>query len=212
MMKLVLRKIFGMLVIFFTYFSNVLWYTSKYPEESLPWHLVSAVMAIIFSPPILFSLIVGIYFLFSKKFRKIDYILVAILIILFLPITPGCTIFPTPGFILWETISPPFYFCKPETHFLQGNATLKVIVLAPDDTSVKNLEVDLWTENASGPPNAGINYTNKDGVVIFKIPEGSYKIGFNAKNFPKNLIYPEPITVNVTEEKPIEEIIKLKPK
>jgi hypothetical protein len=55
-----LRRIFGMFVIVATYFSNILWYKSKYPEESLSWHLVSAVMAMIFSPLILFSLIIGI--------------------------------------------------------------------------------------------------------------------------------------------------------
>ena len=214
MMKLKPRKIFGIFIIVLMYLSGVLFYFARYPEIGIWDKLVNSVVLIIISPYYLIVLIVGIYFLISKKHRIADFILAIALIILFLPISPGCTAIPTPGFLLWGDFYSPFLICQTEKpRILQGNATLEVKILAPDDTPVQNLEVDLWTADApSGPPNAGINYTNKDGIVIFKIPPGRYKIGFNANNFPKNIIYPEPIEVEVTEKEIAQKIIKLQPK
>jgi hypothetical protein len=148
--------------------------------------------------------------------------LIGILVTLFLPISPICTLFPTPGFILWGDVSSPLLICPPKPEnvtvesgiqYLYGNATLEVKVLAPDDTPLQNLEVDLWTADAPpGPPNVGVKYTDKDGVATFKIPSGNYKIGFNLNNFPDNLIYPEQVEVEVTEKGATQKIIKLQPK
>jgi len=214
MRKLKPRKIFGIFVIVLMYLSGVLFYFNRYPEIEIWNKLVNSMMLIIISPYYLIVLIVGVYFLFSKKHRIVDFILIIVLVILFLPISPICTAIPTPGFIFWGDFSSPFLICQSERpRILQGNATLEVKVLAPDDTPVQNLEVDLWTADApSGPPTAGINYTNKDGIVIFKIPPGRYKIGFNLNNFPKNVIYPGQVEVEVTEKEVAQKIIKLQPK
>lgn len=193
--------------------------------------LLGALVPLALSPYYLLVFVAGIYFLISKKRRIIDFALIGIIVILFLPITPICTFFVTPGFILWGDFSSPFLICPPETpppiyppengtvqppgngmteiQYLEGNATLKVIVLAPDDMPIQNLEVDLWTADAPpGPPNVAIKYTNKDGIVIFKIPPGNYRIGFNMRTFPKDLIYPGDVEVEVTEEETAQKIIK----
>jgi hypothetical protein len=214
MIKIKPRKIFGIFVIVLMYLSSVLFYFSRYPEIGIQDKLVYSMVLIILSPYHLFVLIIGIYFLILRKHRIIDFILIVIFVILFLPISPFYTVFPTPGFTLWGDVFSPFLITEERgIKYLEGNATLEVKILAPDDTPVKNLEVDLWTADApSGPPNAGINYTNKDGIVVFKIPPGRYKIGFNIKNFPKNVICPETIEVEVTEKEVAQKTIKLQPK
>jgi|YelNatPaOPRAMG01_1025707.scaffolds.fasta_scaffold89020_2 hypothetical protein len=226
MIKIKPRKIFGIFIIVLMYLSSVLFYFSRYPEIGIRDKLVYSMMLIIFSPYHLFVLIIGIYFLILRKHRIIDFILIVIFVILFLPIPPFYTVFPTPGFTLWGDVFSPFLISQSGfinmteniteergIQYLEGNATLEVKILAPDDTPFQNLEVDLWTADAPlGPPNVGINYTNKDGIVIFKIPPGRYKIGFNLKNFPKNIVYPEPVEVEVTEKEVAQKIIKLQPK
>jgi hypothetical protein len=220
-MKLKPRKIFGIFVIVLMYLSGLLFYFVRYPEIGIWNKLINPMMLIIFSPYYLLVLIIGIYFLISRKRRIVDFILIIALVILFLPISPICTFIPTPGFLLWGDFSSPFLICPPNKNitgeggiqYLQGNATLKVIILAPDDTPFQNLEVDLWTADAPpGPPNVGIKYTNKDGIVIFNIPPGNYTIGFNFKNFPENFIYPEQIKIEVTEKEVVQKIIKLQRK
>jgi hypothetical protein len=129
--------------------------------------------------------------------------------------------FSTPGFILWGNFSSPFLICSPTpkniteergVQYLEGNATLEVTILASNSTPFQNLEVNLWTADAPpGPPNVSIKYTNESGIAVFKIPLGSYKIGFNMKNFPKDFIYPEQVQVEVTTEI-TQKIIKLQPK
>jgi hypothetical protein len=215
-MKLRSRKTLGLFALVLIYLSNLSFYFAWYPEIGIWNKMVYSMIAIVFSPYHLLALVVGVYFLISRKRRIFDFILIIILAVLFLPIPPFFTAFPTPGFCLWGE-----YLLLKHTHvtgeggiqYLQGNATLKVIILAPDDTPFQNMEVDLWTADAPpGPPNVGIKYTNESGVATFKIPAGDYKIGFNVKNFPKDYIYPEEIPVSVTEEKTVEKIIRLKPK
>jgi hypothetical protein len=219
------RKIFGIVVIVLIYLSGLLPYMFKSPGKPIWHYLVGAITPIILSPYYLFVLIIGIYFLILKEHRIIDSILIIILVILFLPISPVCTVFSTPGFILWGDFSSPFLICPPTpqnitgnmteergVQYIEGNATLEVIVSTSDDTPLKNLEVDLWTADAPpGPPDVGVKYTNESGVAVFKIPFGSYKIGFNVKTFPKGFIYPEQVQVEVTTEI-VQKIIRLEAK
>ena len=69
----------------------------------------------------------------------------------------------------------------------------------PDGSLAQGLEVDLWTSDAKGPPDAGTAYTNDEGIAVFKVAPGSYKIGFNALNFPEDLAHPQPVTIEVVE-------------
>jgi hypothetical protein len=236
-----LRRIFGIFLIALIYLVGLLPLLFGHPEMGFPNVLVAALVPLALSPYYLIVFAAGIYFLISRKHRIIDLALIVTVAILFLPITPGYAVFVTPGFMLWGDVSSPFR--PPETpppayppsvhppgnetspptyppgnwtegiQYLEGNATLKVIMLAPDDTPVQGLEVDLWTADAPpGPPNAAIKYTDKDGSVTFKVPPGSYRIGFNMRTFPEGLIYPGDVEVEVTEEEAAEKIIKLQPK
>jgi hypothetical protein len=104
-----------------------------------------------------------------------------------------------------------FYFLK-NTYptYLIGDETLEVVVTMDNGIPLGQIEVDLWKSGSSGAPNAGINYTNEEGVVIFKIPEGEYEIGFNLNNFPGNLVYPEKTFVIVEKNMPSSKTILIK--
>lgn len=86
-----------------------------------------------------------------------------------------------------------FYFSsssdKPKQ--LVGDEVLEVKLTIDNGEPLGNIEVDLWKAGSKGIPNAGYNFTNDEGGVIFHIPEGEYEIGFNMNNFPNNLVYPE---------------------
>ncbi|MDD3083497.1 MAG: GDSL-type esterase/lipase family protein [Candidatus ainarchaeum sp.] len=87
-----------------------------------------------------------------------------------------------------------------EPEFLIGDEILEVIVLNDKNQPLENIEVDLWKkENFAGPPNAGYDFTNKNGKVTFNVPTGEYFIGFNSINFPNNLSQPEKFLVEVRE-------------
>jgi hypothetical protein len=106
-----------------------------------------------------------------------------------------------------------YQFLKPNSQpqFVEGEESLEVTILDPNDEPFLNLEVDLWTlENQNGPPTAGYLITDSDGKVIFKIPKGEYLIGFNGNNFPKEFINPGKIQVNVKKGENTE-TIRLEP-
>ncbi len=82
--------------------------------------------------------------------------------------------------------------------FVEGNETLEIILLDPNNNPLPNIEVDLWTnQKPNGPPTAGYLITNTEGKVIFQVPEGEYLLGFNQNNFPKEFIDPEKTSVLV---------------
>jgi hypothetical protein len=93
-----------------------------------------------------------------------------------------------------------YQFLKPNSQpqFVEGEESLEITILSPDNNPVQNLEVDLWTlEDQNGPPTAGYSITDNEGKVLFKILEGDYLIGFNDYNFPKEFINPGKIQVPV---------------
>lgn len=47
---------------------------------------------------------------------------------------------------------------------------------------------------------------------MFKVAPGSYKIGFNALNFPEDLAYPQPVAIEVVEGETTQKTIQLEPK
>lgn len=136
-----------------------------------------------FIPPLLFLTIpylaIAVVFLLGKKPRKVvEAGLVLACVVLLLPGTPG------PGYYLW--VAGGLQHAMLSTF---GNATLEVRVLAPDNSPVGNLEVDLWlAPTAGGPPDAGRRWTDASGVVTFRIIAGEYRIGFNKLNFPENYL------------------------
>jgi len=93
-----------------------------------------------------------------------------------------------------------FYESSSQPTQLEGEESLEVKILSPDNNSINDLEVDLWTsEKANGPPSAGILITNKQGIVLFKVPKGEYLIGFNSINFPEEFVYPEKISIIINK-------------
>lgn len=97
---------------------------------------------------------------------------------------------------------------NPQPQFIEGEESLEITILGPDNNPLSNLEVDLWDlTNPKGPPTAGYSTTNNEGKVFFKIPEGDYLIGFNGINFPKEFINPGKTQVTVIKGKNKETII-----
>ncbi|MFA5382882.1 MAG: hypothetical protein WC356_06955 [Candidatus Micrarchaeia archaeon] len=82
--------------------------------------------------------------------------------------------------------------------FVEGDETLEVTLLDPNNNPISNVEIDLWiSQEPNGPPTAGYLITNTEGKVIFQVPEGEYLIGFNQNNFPKEFIDPGKNSVSV---------------
>lgn len=59
---------------------------------------------------------------------------------------------------------------------------------------VKDLDV---TAGAPGKPDRVIAYTNSEGIAVFKLNAGSYKIVFNSTNFPKGHELPGDIEITI---------------
>jgi len=86
-----------------------------------------------------------------------------------------------------------------QTTVPQGHL-LGVTVLSPDGVPMQDLEVDLWSSTKQGgEPDAGVSVTNGDGLAVFRVPAGSYRIGFNLVNFPEGLD-PKDVLVSVSED------------
>ena len=89
---------------------------------------------------------------------------------------------------------------EPQPTFVAGNETLEITILDSNSSPVQNIEVDLWkSENANGPPTAGISETDNSGKALFKVPGGNYLVGFNGLNFPDIFAYPEKSPVSVAK-------------
>lgn len=128
--------------------------------------------------------------------------LVVACVVLLLPGTPG------PGYYLWAAGG-----LQPAIISAFGNVTLEVQVLAPDNSPVANLEVDLWLESTppGGPPEAGRPWTDANGVATFRVIAGDYRIGFNMLNFPENYV-PVGENVSLSAGELLREVIQLQPK
>jgi hypothetical protein len=87
--------------------------------------------------------------------------------------------------------------CIQQPKTLKGAEILEVKVTMDNGAPLEKIEVDLWRAGSTGAPDAGINYTDENGSVIFNIPDGEYDIGFNLDHFPSNLEYPEKTLVVV---------------
>jgi len=137
--------------------------------------LLSALMGAIMSPLIIFVLpviFIGLYFTFSAKIRwRVDIFLLIIVIVCFSSI---------------------YQFIKQSVQRgdIRGETKLEVTVVKENETPVADLEVDVG-EKPGTPPQGGVMTTDEKGVATFYIRPGLYVIYFNAKNFPKDLEYPQ---------------------
>lgn len=99
---------------------------------------------------------------------------------------------------------------QPQT--IEGEETLEITVTMDNGVPLANIEVDLWQAGSQGPPDAGYNFTDSEGVVIFNIPDGEYEIGFNGVNFPGNLVFPERTFITVEKGIPASQTILIQAK
>lgn len=84
-------------------------------------------------------------------------------------------------------------------NFESGSSIIELTAIRPDGTPLANLEIDLWKNiTLTGAPDAGMNVTDENGILTFSVPAGTYRIGYNANNFPSGLIPPE-ITITIAD-------------
>ena len=102
------------------------------------------------------------------------------------------------------------FFKESSPQILVGEEILEVKITMDNGVALSKIEVDLWKAGSQGHPDAGYNFTDDEGIVIFKIPDGEYEIGFNLNNFPENLICPEKEFVLVEKGVPASKIILIK--
>lgn len=75
----------------------------------------------------------------------------------------------------------------------------EVEVLDKDNKPVPNIKSTIdGMVFAPGYPNNIFSYTNPEGIAVFKIDEGYYKVNFLEKGFPQGYILPSPIDVTVS--------------
>ena len=97
----------------------------------------------------------------------------------------------------------------------ESTGLLRIKVIKPDSSPCTNLEVDLWTSSApAGSPDAGYAVTDDNGIVVFEVPAGDYKIGFNLSNFPMDefILQRQKVPATVKEKDTEEVTIQLEPK
>jgi hypothetical protein len=162
---------------------------------------------LIIPPILLFTLLYLIaagYFLLRRRPRKLtDAALFMISFALVLP--PSTLNLPGPGYYIWVAGN-----LQPAMLSAFSNATLEVQVLAPDNSPISGLEVDLWLRSTGfGPPDAGRQRTDAGGVAVFRVIAGEYRVGFNMLNFPENYI---PFDVPVTVAGTVRKIVQLQPR
>ncbi|MDP4182692.1 MAG: hypothetical protein Q8942_16585, partial [Bacillota bacterium] len=74
----------------------------------------------------------------------------------------------------------------------------EVEVFDKDNKPFPNVELNVGDNlSAPGNPDRLIAVTNSEGIAVFRLYEGSYKIGFSTAKLPKNLIPPSPFETKV---------------
>jgi hypothetical protein len=78
----------------------------------------------------------------------------------------------------------------------------EILVLGIDNKPLENLELSAEESPVEGEEAASAgkvySFTNQDGVAVFKLTEGSYKVSFMEPAFPQQYLIPEPIEIEVT--------------
>jgi len=78
------------------------------------------------------------------------------------------------------------------------NGFAEIEVLDRDNNPVPNLplKIDAPVVRPDCPDNM-YSYTNADGIAVFKVGEGSYKVSFAEASFPARFVLPFPFDINV---------------
>ncbi len=74
----------------------------------------------------------------------------------------------------------------------------EIEVLAADNVPITGLQLMVeGVASAPGYPDSIFSYTNSEGIAVFKLPEGSYKIRFAESKFPEDCAVPPPLDIEV---------------
>lgn len=92
----------------------------------------------------------------------------------------------------------------------------ELLVLGIDNKPLENLELaaeEYAKEGEEGTISGKVySFTNKEGVGVFKLVEGHYRITFPGSAFPEQYLSPEPLEIDVAADVTVNYSIKLSPK
>ena len=75
----------------------------------------------------------------------------------------------------------------------------EIEILDKDNLPVPNIEFSVQSPVFShDSPDYIYSYTNSEGIAVFRLNEGEYKINFVEAKFPKNLKLPDPIDISIS--------------
>lgn len=78
---------------------------------------------------------------------------------------------------------------------------IEIEVMDDSNKPVSGLQLEVLGEvKAPGNPDKLYAYTNSDGIAVFKLYNGTYKIGFNEDNLQNKYILPPELNVTVQPE------------
>ncbi len=82
---------------------------------------------------------------------------------------------------------------------LQNMGIVEIEVLDEDNRPVPDLNLSAQgVAEASGSPDNVLSITNSDGIAVFKLNEGNFKISFTESTLLKQYVKPSPITAAIT--------------
>lgn len=89
----------------------------------------------------------------------------------------------------------------------------EVLALGSDDRPAGNLELtaeELEMDGTGGTASGKVfSFTNNDGVAVFKLPEGRYRVSFVESAFPEQYMLPSPMEIEVDGDATVSYSLKL---
>lgn len=87
----------------------------------------------------------------------------------------------------------------------------ELLILGADNKPLENLE--LMAEAEGGADSGKVySFTNRDGVAVFKLPEGRYVVTFIESSFPGQYISPAPLGIETADDETVKYSLKLSTK
>lgn len=101
------------------------------------------------------------------------------------------------GYILGQIYSFPLWDLRKD---ISGDIELRVMAVTDKGQPVENLAIGLSRKPYAPPDIGGEQYTNKEGVAIFRLKAGEYYLGVGNKSIPQDLEYrTAPFRIDVRE-------------
>lgn len=87
--------------------------------------------------------------------------------------------------------------------------TAEFEILGRDDKPVHGIELTIEKQQAAEYTGRTYSFTNTEGVAVFRVPSGAYKVRFLENGFPDGYVIPEPYSINVFSDYTVRFTIKL---